>query len=391
MPGTDLNLDLPTLADTMADVVAKLVIAVETIETDLEPRITAGELDINTELSLGGAPLTNAGGVRLTGGATDVEGSIFEEDGDFFMVTGAGVVRITQDGGINVASAGIIGGDYGSGNPAALNYDDGAGAFDFSEDPSVWADVRVNDVVLNNQTTSGKVTLHVDDAITTARSINVKTLPASGVSALVYVAATSTLETADTARVTADLKVTNVDATGTTALAATSTAALTVAGNASVSGNMTVAGSVNHGVYEIVLPLDSASLEGSASFLTKTWSNVTAAYAFNTELLFRVWVPVRVGERVTEVRLTYQNDNNGTGSEYPSIRLYSLAPGGVITQIGSQEAFGTAGLNGSGTITLTISAPVTVAAGTQFFVWARRKANGPGTTFSVLRAFYDAP
>jgi hypothetical protein len=177
MPGSDLNLELPTLADTMADVVAKLVTALEVIEADLEPRITAGELDISTELSLGGAPLTNAAGVRLSGGSSSVVGTIYESDGDFFMVSGEGLVQLTADGGINVAAAGVIGGDYGGANPATVTYSDGDGEYDFKEEPGVWADIGADDIVLHSA--AGSVTVSVDDAISTDRALNIKDLPLS--------------------------------------------------------------------------------------------------------------------------------------------------------------------------------------------------------------------
>lgn len=201
MPGSDLNLDLPTLSDTMADVVSKLVTAIETIEADLEPRVTAGELDISTNLSLGGAALTNVGGVRLTGGESTEVGTLYlHSDGEIYVVTSAGEIQLTADGAINIASVGTIGGDFGGANPAAVTYNDVAGEFRFTEDTGVWADLVGDDLILKSD--SGSVRVGVDNAITTARTFNFKSLPASGVGGLAYDASNNALVDATVTRET---------------------------------------------------------------------------------------------------------------------------------------------------------------------------------------------
>lgn len=215
MPGIDLNLDLPTLADPFATVLSKLIEAIEAIESDLAPRIPAGALDITTNLSMGGAALLNVGGVRLIGGESDEIGTLFMDE-EFSVVTPSGVVQITSNGGLNIASTGTIGGDYGGVNPAAVEYNDASGEYRFMQDvsPLEWADVACADVILEG--TNGSIRLSVDDAISTARTLKFKSLPASGISLLAYNAADSTVEDAATVTISGDVTFTTLKATSRT-------------------------------------------------------------------------------------------------------------------------------------------------------------------------------
>ncbi len=408
MPGTDLGLELPSLSDTLADVVSKTATALEAIAADLEPRITAGELDISTELSLGGAPATNVGGIRLTGGATAVVGSIYEADGDFFLVTDAGVVQLTADGGIKVAAAGIIGGDYGGANPATVTFDDGDHAYDFNDEPGEYADVRCRSVVLHNNDSGGVVTISVDPAITTEREISVKTLPASGVSALVYSAATSTLETADTARITADLKATNVDASGTLAATGTATlgAALTVGGTATVTGTLTASGAATvagvltasggfkHGVFDVVLPATSAHLrpdviDPTTGYVTKTLDAVHVTnYGPSATRYFDIPIPCRIGERVTNISCKFYRSPSVPRDR--TLALYRVN-GLTITLVD----FVTDTLHLAFPVTLNKAITTAVAAaGDVFFITVAEDVSSVSTgetTWYDFRVSYDAP
>ncbi len=222
MPGLDLNLDLPTLADTFADIVSKLVVAIDAIETDLAARVTAGELDITTALSMGGAPLINVGGVRLNGGVSTTVGTIYMDGADLHVVTALGDVQLTAGGAIDVAALGTIGGDYGGVNPAAVIYDDTSGEYRFTQETSVWANLVADDLVLHG--TAGSVRLGVADALTGAKTVLFKALPASGVSGVVYNVATTGIEDAAVTRETNTHLFTGIDAhaiAGTTITAST--------------------------------------------------------------------------------------------------------------------------------------------------------------------------
>ncbi len=164
MPGVDLNLNLPTLADTMATTVAKIVIALDAIETDLAAKVTVGELDITEELSMGGAPLINVGGLQLSGGVSTVPGTLYMAGDELFIETAAGAVQITAAGAIDIAAAGTIGGDYGGANPASVLYNDVAGEYRFFEDTNVWADLAADDVTLKAAAGQVRLTAKSDTA-----------------------------------------------------------------------------------------------------------------------------------------------------------------------------------------------------------------------------------
>lgn len=213
MPGANLNLDLPTASDNMKTVRDKLVTALQAVEADLAPRIPAGALNITTNLSMGGAALLNVGGVRLSGGQSDEIGTLYMDE-ELHAVTPAGNVQITANGGLNIAALGTIGGDYGGANPAAVIFDDASGEYRFYEDesPVDWAVLVANQLRLEGA--NGSIRLFVDDAIATARSLGIKTLPSSGVSGLVYNATNATIEDGAATRETNTHLFTSVDLTG---------------------------------------------------------------------------------------------------------------------------------------------------------------------------------
>lgn len=176
MPGTALTIDYPVDGDNFATTLAKLTAAIAQLADDLAPRITAGELDIDTELSMNGAPLTNVGGVRLIGGTSAVVGTIYMDE-ELHAVTTDGNIQITANGALNVTALGTIGGDYGGFNPAAVKYVDIGGRYTFEEGPGVWADVYVDDIMLNG--VAGTVSLGVAPSFAGNVDIVFKDFPVS--------------------------------------------------------------------------------------------------------------------------------------------------------------------------------------------------------------------
>lgn len=194
MPGNDLGLVLPTLSNTQTEIVSQVVTALEAIETDLAPRITAGQLDIDTELSMNGAPLTNVGGVRLTGGNSSVVGTVYMDE-ELHAVTTAGDVQITANGSLNFAVLGAIGGDYGGANPALLSYDDAGGDYVFETDPGVLAGIRVESVELTGA--AGTVHMEANSALSGDHVMSFAGFSAT-IGLLAYKAADSTVVDAAT-------------------------------------------------------------------------------------------------------------------------------------------------------------------------------------------------
>lgn len=176
MPGSNLNLDLPSLSDTMATVVSKLVAAVSAIEDDLAPKITAGELNINAALDMGGNALTDCTSVQLAAGNTpSAVGSIFYENGEFFAIDAAGTVQLTLNGAVNVASQGGFTGDYGKpGVNAQAYYDSASTQYRFFSDTAVYADLVARNLFLEGS--GGNVEIKNDPSLATSYTV---TLPAA--------------------------------------------------------------------------------------------------------------------------------------------------------------------------------------------------------------------
>jgi len=193
MPGVDLDLTLPSLSEAMATNVARIATALSVIEDDLAALVTAGELNINTALSFQGNPATEVGGVRLTGGVSDVEGTLYVDNNyDLWVTTSAGQVRLTANGALDASSIGGIGGDYGTGNESVA-YDSSSQEYRFTADSGVWADLVADDLVLKGS--AGSIRLGVDSGLSGTKTLLFKSLP-SGIGLLAYRASTQTLEDA---------------------------------------------------------------------------------------------------------------------------------------------------------------------------------------------------
>lgn len=309
MPGTDLGLTLPTLADTMADIVAKTATALAAIEDDLAGKITPSEININAALSMNGSYLTNAGAIQfIPGNRPTAVGSCFFDSGEFFMIDNAGPIQITANGSLNAALLGTIVGDYGGTNGARVTYVDATGEYDFTEDPGVWADLGVDDVVLHGS--GGTVRLGVDAALSGTREILIKSLPTTGVAFLVYNASTSTLE---------DGSVTPV----------TTLAVQTLNVTTSITANqLTTPNQIKHGdltLYHPVLPALITGF-GSLSAAANPWDLQLASGTLG----WSVGIPLDIGERVKKVQVA------GSGSTTITLtHVQSTAPGGSTTATGA--------------------------------------------------------
>lgn len=213
MPGVDLDLDLPSLSDSLATIVSKTVDALQAIEDDLAAQVVSSEININAALSFNGAAITNLGSATFSSGnIPTTAGSVWYDGTEWYVSDATGTIQVTSNGSLNIAAVGGIVGDYGGGNPARVTYDDASGEYRFTEDTGVYADLVADDLVLHSA--SGSVRFSVDDAITTDRQFIIEDLPTAGVSALVYDASDSSVKSAENTRVTNALKITTLDMTG---------------------------------------------------------------------------------------------------------------------------------------------------------------------------------
>jgi hypothetical protein len=118
------------------------------VKTRLESKVAFSSLLASGTLDLLGQPLVNAKYVGFAQQSITPAGAPTGRyeyyNGEFYAVTAAGVVQITAGGALNVASAGIIGGDYGGANPASVRFSDADERYDFYDDFGLgeWGYVR---------------------------------------------------------------------------------------------------------------------------------------------------------------------------------------------------------------------------------------------------------
>lgn len=195
MVGTDLNLTLPASGISMSTNVERIAVALAAIEASLADLVTPAALNINGPVDFDGNSLEQVSAVKFaTGNHSTSAGSIYYDNGEFYVVDATSAIQLTLNGQINVAGVGGIVGDYGGSNPATVTYVDSSGQYVFTEDTGVYADVVCDDVILKGD--NGSVILGVDAALAGTRTANFKTLPSSGSALLAYNSATNAIEDA---------------------------------------------------------------------------------------------------------------------------------------------------------------------------------------------------
>jgi hypothetical protein len=329
MPGVDLNLSLPSLSDSLSTVVSKTAVALSAIEDDLAAQVVTAELNINAALSMNGSSLTDVSSLQLlAGNAPTTNGSIYyHTDGEFYVRTAAGAIKVTSNGSLNTAAAGGFTGDYGLGTETA-SYDDASGEFRFTEDTGVYADLVADDVVLNGS--SGTVRLGAASAMTDGRSFLVSTLPASGISLLVYDASDSGVKDNNVTRTTNVVKITDLD----------------------------VSGSILHGNLEMHADLANAVLD-TGTLGTGVTSNIPYLTMSVVGRIF-IALPIPVGCRLKTVTMVHDRASNWQSFAPMTIYKYVTFPNSVstvtaaqTTQLGSTES----------ATSLTVSSPAALASG----------------------------
>lgn len=182
MPGVPLSISYPVLGEPIAIALGKLITAIQTIQTDLEAKVTSPEFSWIGDLSAGGHALTALSQVQLDNIASSLglpTGTFFFEGGEAWVQTGSGKVQLTSGGTLNASALGGIVGDYGGGNPARVTYTDASGLYTFTDDTGDWSDIEVQGVKMRN--TGNWTTLRASNASTTAINWFLAEPPASGV------------------------------------------------------------------------------------------------------------------------------------------------------------------------------------------------------------------
>jgi len=310
MPGVDLNLDLPTPNDPFVTALAKIVAAFVAIEEDLEPRIGAGSLDIDTELSMNGAALTNVGGVRLQNGESAVVGTLYMDE-EFHVVTTAGDVQLTLNGVLNVTALGTIGGDYGGFDPANVTFVTTSDDYFFRSDATTFADVQVRDIILNGA--AGTFRLGVDAGLSGDQEIRFKSVPVTGHGMFAFNSADNSL----------------VDAAGVVPVVG----GMTFGANIDIGNNK-----ILHGQQTITVPI---ALGDCVNLFANTTAQVGVpgvALGSNESTYIRL-PPLRAGERIISVKVNFSDNSLNNTNVYLNVQA-GVGASGWPTVLGNNLAVG---------------------------------------------------
>jgi hypothetical protein len=365
MIGTNLNLSLPSLSDPLATIVSKITTALSAIQTSIADKATPAALNVNQSLSLAGNALTQVSTVQFaTGNASQTPGSMLYYNGEFYVVDASGtMIQLTANGLINIGGTGGFVGDYVSSNSTGAAYDLTSGQFRFTKSAGVWADLVFANLFLKG--TTGTVEVGVDNAITTSRTFNFKSLPTTGVSLLVYSGATSTLEDANVTAVTNTF--TTVGPTFSSDFHHTDVRTreipLSLSTRQDNCSPSTVSGT-------------SSGLDGILGYLTSTgssWEWTSASHG--------AW-GLRVGDRIKTIRIVSK-----TIAGTHDFALYKLAASGGT--VGTVTLVGNGSASTSNDHTTTLGSPVAIASGDRFFL--DLSGTTTGNTITHVEIGYDHP
>lgn len=337
MPGTFLNLVLPTGSDNMATVVSKTATALSAIQTDLTPRITAGQLSISGTLECGGALVNGVGGMTFVNGASvaTTAPSLFFSGGELYALTTAGAVKVTNAGVVNVAGSGGIGGDYPGHSGALVSLVYATNTYHFVSDPGAYSNLEFQSAILKYA--GGTVTVGVDAAMAPATaSFNFKSLPTSGISLMAFDAATSGFQKAEAATIT----------------------------NAVVINDLKVATNFRFTeAWQKVLSGWVATV-GASSIGPFSWGQTTGAAATAVAM-----TALRTGDRISAATVSLHKTTGGTAT----VKLYKYQ---MVPSTSTLVQTATTTFSGDVTVPCNPGAPVTVGIQEDYYVEVQLAAAG---------------
>ena len=310
----NMNFELPVVSGTLGPAWATMLNAAMTVvgshdhSTGNGVKITPSGLNINTDLPLTSNNLTLVRSVRFSSQSsaiaevTDLT-AVYVLNGNLIYKNDSGDdVQITDGSGLNFASLGTIGGDFGQpGVPAAVTYSDFTKVFSFTQDSGIGAALAGSSVKLSDPSLS-------------AQSI---TITANST------ASAYTIKLADAATVT-NQSVVTIDTDGQMAYVTTLTANLTYSGNQTYSGTPTVSGNINRSGTSTGGTYSNVTLSGTTSG-TNTWSGIqtfTSAPVFSSTTASQV---LAVDGSKSLVSIAVTGTDNIVKSTSPTITTPTIA------------------------------------------------------------------
>lgn len=341
MPGTNLNLPIPSLSDNQTTVVTKTAQALTAINNDLAGKITPAQMTINSQLNMGGNSLSNVGGAIFNGSLfTNTPGAIWFS-GEWFLADNTGIIQLTSNGTLNVAALSGIGGDYVSSN-ALISFDSANSRYRFfGASAANLVDLDARNVVVNGSL--AKVTFGVDSSLVTNTTFNIKSVPGANVGLLAYDASASAVVDGSTVAISA----------GTT-----------FSGGVTCNNTLTVNGLLSH-------PAWSASISHAPSPENNTVSpnfGTSPGGGFGSATVFNwsSWWLTSMGLRVTDKVQTILVRANNHATNAITVRVKRRPLGGVATVVPTTG--NTTTTTGNVDLTVVVTTPVAIASREQWWV-----------------------
>lgn len=358
MPGVDLNLPIPSLSDTQTQVVTKTAQALTLIDADLAAAVLPSEININSALSFNGNPATNVGYVTLGGGTPGavIPGTMYYNNGEWFLVDSTGTIQITSNGFINVSGTGGIGGDYIAVG-ALVSYNSAGSKYIFFGNGAVSiVDIDVRKVILEGAGPA-TVTIGVDASLVTNKVVNFKSLPTVNVGLLAYDAAAQAIVDGSTVAITQPTTFTGLT---------TFNGVPTFNAAANFAAGFT---GTDHNTYtkEIPFTLGPTSNNVSLAATDQVLTSATGTWLWRSEPY-----DLTVGEKVTSLLLRLSRAV-GNANIAAAVKKRNVVTGAVTT-VNSNTYTST----GAGDLTVTVASPTAIASRERWYAEVSGDTTGSG-------------
>jgi hypothetical protein len=145
MPGSSLNITLPTVGQTLWGGTLNTIL--QTIIDDIEASITPDEINVNTNFDFNGYEPTDLGGLSFRNSTSADIRRLYFSGNELWVTDGIGNnIKLTATGSINISSIGEIVGLAGSG--ASISYSSATTRFTFLSQLLVGASLETGNVRL---------------------------------------------------------------------------------------------------------------------------------------------------------------------------------------------------------------------------------------------------
>ena len=326
-------------------------------KTRLTQLVPNASLTWTSDANLNGSKLLNVGYLTLSeqsSVASSPVGQIVYSGGEFYLVTAVATIQVTNNGVLNAAAVGGIGGDYGGANPALLAFDDSANVFVAWDDPATPAYAGFKGTPIQVVSTANQnFSTEISSAATGNRDFILPATNPAGVALL------------------------SINASGQLAHNTTIDVAPTFSSDIILAGSK-----IQRGPDMTYYPVVESYIIEAAAAPWALDSNIRLLLAAGTtQAGFRVPVKAKYGERITTVGV--RHTVAGAGSHTWAISLYSVDATGAASLVDTASSSLTAG-----TYLTSLTVNATVPVDRVYYLLWERTATGAGSQSGEVRMFY---